>query len=156
MESRNLIKSLNRDIKAMGGTFFIPLLAMTFGAFYVGLVYSGFQIEGRMANIQGNMGVFAFPLICMWVFGLFQDLIDPDQKECLLYLPYSSFVFGTIRVMRFTLLYIAVFYLVLIVLTSFMFNGRLPLQSSDFYLPAASLLFLSALSYFVIILTSYP
>lgn len=153
MEQKSRVNSFLLDIKLLGGSFITPLIIMLLGSLYIWIIYKGYPSEFLLTHIRGNFGVFSFPFICVWIFGLFQDFVESDGKECLLSLPYRSSAFGIVRVLRMTTFYIILFFLFFLSLVAILFNGEFPLQASDWYLPFFSLLFFSGFSYFVIVLT---
>lgn len=152
-QPKSRINSFMLDIKAMGGIFAAPIIIMLVGSLYVWMVYRGYPADSLMVHIRGSFGIFSFPFICMWIFGLFQDIVESDGKESLLSLPYRAPIFGIVRVLRMTALYIALFFVVFLGLVTIMFQGELPLEAADIFLPFLSLLFFSGFSYFIIILT---
>lgn len=137
----------------MGGIFITPLIVMVVSSVYVWLVYRGYPTDSMMVQIRGAFGVFSLPFISVWIIGLFQDIVESDGKESLLSLPYRAPFFGIIRVIRMTLLYIVLFFIVLLALTLIMFGSYPPLDACDWYLPIVSILFFSGLSFFCIVLT---
>lgn len=152
-QSKSRINSFLLDIKSMGGIFAVPIITMIAGALYVWIVYRGYPVDTLMGHIRGSFGIFSLPFICMWIFGLLQDIVESDGKETLLSLPYRSKIFGIARVLRMTLFYMVIFFVIFLGLVGIMLRGNFTLQALDIVLPILSLLFFSGFSFFIIVLT---
>lgn len=133
----------------MGASFYIPIILMILGIVYT-LVFQQKFGEANVLIKQG-FGMFSFPFITIWILYLFEDLLDSDGKETLLALPYKNIQYGFLRVLKFTLVYVITFYLFYLS-TAFLFKERVYFQLQDSYLPVASILFYSALSFLIITL----
>lgn len=137
------------DIGNMGIIFFVPIFIMALGAIYTLLFNSYYGEANEM--IQRGFGVFSIPFVILWNFYLFNDLLASDSKEILLSLPYRDHEYGIVRVIKFTGIYIALFYIFYCLIAVF-YKERVIFQWYDIYLPIASILFYSSLSFFIMVL----
>ncbi|HZK37266.1 MAG TPA: hypothetical protein VFC98_00095 [Clostridia bacterium] len=148
MEYAARIKKNWIDIKNIGIYFYIPIGVMVLNAIYCFLIRGRYGVPIEI--IRENYGVFSVICISFWVPYLFEDLLNSDGREMLLSMPYRNAEYGLIRVLKYTVLYIGIFYLflALIILTM---GRNVILEAQDIYLPVLSIFFYSAFNFFVVV-----
>lgn len=148
MESKVKMPSLRLDIRNMGGLFYLPFIMMMIAAAYVTIHYSGYSDNQNMLKyIRHDFGVLSIPLVIVWIIGLFQDFVETKGKEAILALPYSSTYSGIMRVLRMSLLYVVIFFILFVFLVIRLLPGHQLILLSDICLPILSVLYFAALSF---------
>lgn len=144
--------SLLQDIRCIGGVFFIPFATTLAGALF--LIFGFGKDASTEVFVKKYLGVASFPFVCIWVLGLLEDLTESEGRECLLCLPYKSFPFGVVRVVRLTFVYImiffAFFFAVLTMNASFDKIGFV-----DIVFPTVSILFFSSFAFILAVVVKH-
>lgn len=101
--------------------------------------------------IRRSFGVFPVVGITVWIIFMFEDLLSSHGREMLLSLPYDHMKYGVVRVVKFSIIYILIFYIFLAILI-ILFNKNYNFELQDLYLPVISIFFYSAFSFFISII----
>lgn len=152
MEQKIKMTSIITDVRTIGGIFYLPIALMITSVIYILNRYSGYEDPNILQIIRSYFGVFSIPFISVWIFNLYQDILETDGKECLLSLPYKDIQFGLFRVLRITILYIIVFFILFLILILTLLPAEQRILLSDLYLPFISIFYFSSLSFLVIVL----
>lgn len=151
MEQKIKMVSVGTDIRTIGGMFYAPVVFMLVSVLYIFNRYYGYEDPYVLMNIRGYFGVFSIPFISIWIFNLYQDLLETEGKECLLAQPYKDIQFGLFRTLRITLIYIVIFYILFFFLIFTLLPKEQNILLSDIYLPLVSILYFSSLSFLIIV-----
>lgn len=137
------------DIKNMGVFFYIPIVIMIFCGLYI--IFVEYEFNDAIVLIRKDFGIFPIMGISVWIFYIFEDLLDSNGKEMLLSIPYDDNNFGIFRVIKMTIVYILCFYFFLIIIIMLL-NKDYVFQFNDIYLPIVSIFFYSGFSFFTILI----
>lgn len=146
------------DLRSIGRLVYIPIffniLAVLLSLVRYGdFTYDANFLEQVMREIKMLFGVINFPFISVWIFALYQDVVESDGKEGILSLPYRNLYFGTFRVIRVILIYSFIFYCAFLFVIVTLFGHLTMLTVWDWLLPILSFVFYGALSFLFIVLT---
>ena len=122
---------------------------MAVNAVYCFLIRNRYGIA--IGIVRENYGVFPVICISFWISCLFEDLLNSEGKEILLSMPYKNMEYGLIRVIRYTVLYIIVFYIFFVFILLSMRSNAV-LEPQDIYLPMLSIFFYSAFNFLIAVI----
>ncbi|CCQ94926.1 membrane hypothetical protein [[Clostridium] ultunense Esp] len=139
---------LNVDFRMMGWAFPLPIVVSILMALFHYAIHGGSENLIPIEAIRYGLGFFSVPFISVWAIHLYQNLVNPEEKEVLLSLPYQPFSFGLLRLLRITLIYLIFFWSVQIFLYSHSREGAAVL---DWVFPVVLIFYFSSLSYFIVL-----
>ena len=150
MEHGTRIKEALVDIKSMGAFFYIPIGIMAVNAVYCYLTRGRYGVPIEI--VRESYGIFPIICISFWISCLFEDLLNSEGREMLLSMPYKNLEYGLKRVIRYTLLYIIIFY-IFFALAVLMIGRNVVMEAQDIYLPVLSIFFYSAFNFLIAVIT---
>ncbi len=133
------------DIKNMGIFFYVPVMIMALCGIYI--IFTKYQFGEPTIMLRKGFGIFPIMGISVWVFYIFEDLLDSEGRELLLSMPYNHVYYGVFRILKLTLVYVIMFYIFLFVIMFLTLKRNYAFQFQDIYLPVLSIFFYSGFSF---------
>jgi hypothetical protein len=133
------------DIKNMGIFFCVPVIIMALCGTYI--VFAKYEFSEPIIMLRKGFGIFPIIGISIWIYYIFEDLLDSNGKELLLSMPYNDIDYGLFRIIKLTLVYVIMFYVFLFAILVLTLERNYVFQFQDIYFPILSIFFYSGFSF---------